>query len=65
ADHTATSAGWNSGVLAAGGSYKVKLNATGVFPFSDGADADSTGSITVGDPPVAGSSKVYLPVVSK
>jgi plastocyanin len=65
ADHTTTSAQWESGVLAAGDSYKVKLSSNGIFPYSDGADATSTGTITVGNPPVGGANNIYLPVVSK
>ncbi len=63
-DHTATGANWDSGVLGVGDSFKVKLSTAGSFNYSDGADATSTATITVGDVPSA-TQKVYLPVVSR
>lgn len=63
-DHSASGAQWDSGVLGIGDSYKFKLSTAGSFSYSDGADASSTATITVGDVPQA-TQKVFLPVVQK
>lgn len=55
---------WDSGALAPGGRFKVKLNTAGTFVYADLADALTQGVIVVAnDAPAARS--LYLPVVTR
>jgi plastocyanin len=65
AEHGARHASaWDSGVLATGGRFQVKLNTAGTFAYADVADALTQGVIEVAaDAPAARS--LYLPVVTR
>lgn len=65
AEHGARHANaWDSGALAPGGRFKVKLNTAGTFVYADLADALTQGVIVVAnDAPAARS--LYLPVVTR
>jgi plastocyanin len=64
ADHTTTGSSWDSGMLAAGQSFKVKLDAAGVYAFRNAANALHGGLITVAAG--AGSEPhIFLPMVKR
>jgi hypothetical protein len=65
AEHGARHAGaWDSGVLATGGRFKVKLNTVGSFAYADVTDALTQGVIEVAAAAPAARS-LYLPVVTR
>jgi plastocyanin len=47
---------WNSGLLAAGESYKLRLDTPGTYTYQDGENGIVTGQIMVAPP-------IYLPIV--
>ncbi|MBP8292050.1 MAG: hypothetical protein KAX65_04710, partial [Caldilineaceae bacterium] len=55
---------WESGLLAAGGRFKVRLDAAGTFAYSDLANPLSQGLIAV-DSNTAQSHAIFLPVVTR
>ena len=64
-EHGSVGSAWDSGILATGTGYKVKLNSAGTFTYGDSTDASVTGQITVTDAPVIENAiKVFLPLVS-
>ncbi|HMN31625.1 MAG TPA: hypothetical protein PKE45_25985, partial [Caldilineaceae bacterium] len=59
---------WESGVLTAGESYQIKLDAEGAYTYADGVHPLSTGTIVVQqgggeEPPPA--HQLFLPLVSR
>lgn len=64
-DHNITSSAWDSGLLAAGQSYKVKVTTNGTFTYSDTTDGATSGTITVGDSVPSGSQRLFLPLVTR
>lgn len=64
AEHSINSSAWDSGLLAAGQSYKVKVTANGTFTYSDATDGTTGGTIIVGDG-ASGSQRLFLPLVTR
>jgi plastocyanin len=65
AEHGARSgSAWDSGVLAAGGRFKVKLAAAGTFTYADVANPLDQGVIVV-DSSAAAANMLFLPVVTR
>ena len=63
---TAGSAGWDSGLLTTGESYKRQLSTEGTYLYRDSANPDATATIIVkASTPVVTSSKIYLPMIQK
>jgi plastocyanin len=62
----AGSAGWDSGLLTTGESYKRQLTAEGTYTYRDSTNPDATATIIVKQStPVATARMVYLPLVQK
>lgn len=63
---TAGSAGWDSGLLTTGESYKRQLTTEGTYIYRDSANPDATATIIVkASTPVVTESKIYLPMIQK
>jgi plastocyanin len=63
-EHGVSGAGFNSGVLAPGASYKARLHSNGSYSFSDAANPNGGGTITVGaDQPPPSGRRVLLPMI--
>jgi len=63
---SAGSAGWDSGLLTTGESYKRQLSAEGTYTYRDSANLDATATIIVKQTtPVTTVVKLYLPVIAK
>lgn len=65
ADHSTMSSAWDSGLLAAGQSYKVKLTTNGSYTYSDANDGATQGVIVVGESVPADSQRLFLPLVTR
>ena len=62
----AGSAGWDSGLLTTGESYKRQLTAEGTYTYRDSANPDATATIIVKQSaPVVTERKMYLPTIMK
>lgn len=64
-DRGITASAWDSGLLAAGQSYKVKVTANGAITYNDATDGSTSGTIIVGDGASTGSQRLYLPLVTR
>lgn len=63
---TAGSAGWDSGLLTTGESYKRQLNTEGTYIYRDSVNPDATATIIVKQvAPTETATMLYLPVISK
>ena len=63
-EHASKGSNWDSGLLAPGQSYKVKLTTLGTYQYSDSAATPAEAQIIVGEA-VAGGNSIYLPLVSR
>lgn len=63
-DRGITASAWDSGLLAAGQSYKVKVTANGAITYSEVMDGSTQGTIMVGDGAV-GTQRLFLPLVTR
>lgn len=59
---TAGNGGWDSGVLAAGGSYRLRLTEAGTYTYADAANPLHTATIVIDDN-LPGPYGAYLPLV--
>jgi plastocyanin len=64
-DHGVTGSTWNSGVLGAGQSYKVKVSANGTYVYSDVTDGSTQGTVVVGEGGSVGGQRLFLPLALK
>ena len=66
ADHTTNGAAWDSGILGSGASYKVQLDAEGVYSYGDALQPIHTGTILVAQTPaVEENQQLFLPIAKR
>jgi len=66
AEHSAAGSTWDSGILAPGQSYKVKVTTKGAFSYADSTGSLAAGTILVDDSSVTPTANaVYLPLVQR
>ncbi|MBE2239975.1 MAG: DNRLRE domain-containing protein [Caldilineaceae bacterium] len=66
AEHsTVRGGGWDSGALAAGEGYKIKLASEGAFPYVDGENSLNRGVVVVSKNAAVAGNQLFLPVVSR
>ena len=61
-EHTATGAGWDSGVLGPGESFKVLAETSGAFPYADEVERLNRGRIVVGPNAPLPGHHIWLPL---
>ncbi|MEZ4679093.1 MAG: hypothetical protein R2932_33240 [Caldilineaceae bacterium] len=64
-DHGAVGTAWDSGLLATGASYKVKLTQNGSFAYGDITDANTQGIVQVSGDISAPAHALFLPIVQR
>jgi len=64
-EHRITGNGWESGMLAAGQSYKIKVTSNGTFTYGEGEAAGNQATLIVTDNVTGGEQRIFLPVVSR
>ena len=63
---SADSAGWDSGLLTTGESYKRQLSAEGTYTYRDSANPDATATIIVKQTvPVSTAKTIFLPLIAR
>ena len=63
-EHSSAGSNWDSGMLATGQSYSVKLTNVGSFVFADNANQLNQGSIVVTEISAA-NSRIFLPLITR
>ena len=61
AEHAVRGSGWDSGMLAPGATYKVRVATPGTFAYADATDALNKGVVVVAEG--AGASRLFLPAI--
>ncbi|MDQ3248574.1 MAG: carboxypeptidase regulatory-like domain-containing protein, partial [Chloroflexota bacterium] len=65
-EHSATQASsWDSGLLAMGDSYKVRLDSQGTYSYADDTDGLNQATIVVAGGGTSGAKQVFLPLVNR
>ncbi len=65
AEHGIESTGWDSGLLATGEGYKVKVDQAGTFTYSDSTDGFTQGRIVVDGTIAPAAFGIYLPLIQR
>lgn len=64
-DHGVTGSAWDSGVLSAGQSYKVKVTTNGTYAYSNVTDGATQGTVVIGEGGSVGGQRLFLPLAVK